>query len=108
MRRVRREKQAVAVGRGLPQRFGADEAGAAGPVVDDDRLPEHGAHLFREQPCVDVARAARRKGHDETDGTRRVRLRERVRRNAADEDRGEYGNTRPQHGKPFCSGAGSR
>ena len=50
-RRRRRRKQSVAIRRRVVDRLGADIAGRARPVVDDDRLPP-----FARQPLRDDAR----------------------------------------------------
>ena len=66
----------VAVGRGLGDRAGADDAGAAGAVVDHERLAELALDLLRHQPREHVGAAARRIGHDQLDRPLRIALRE--------------------------------
>ena len=68
------EEQRIAVGRRFGGDLGADDGAGAGPVVDDNLLPEHGRHFRREHARDDVAATAGSEGHDEFDGLGRISL----------------------------------
>ena len=67
----------VAVGQRSRCGFGADDSARPGPVLDHNRLPEHGRDFFRNDSCRDVGRLSRRPGDDQFDRTVRVALRSR-------------------------------
>ena len=69
---VEDEHEGVAVGRALRHVLGADDAGGAGAVLDDELLLERLAELGGEQARQRVDRAARRVGRDELDGLGRA------------------------------------
>ena len=66
--------------RGRPSRRGrADEAVAAGAVLDDDLLPQPLLQLLRDDARGDVDKAARGEGHEDADWLGRVVLSLRLR-----------------------------
>src|SRR5438105_9405581 len=60
-----RQQQGVPVRRLLRHVLGGDVAAGAGPVLDDDRLPEHWKQALRDQAREQVVRAARRQRYDD-------------------------------------------
>ncbi len=62
------EEQRVAVGRALDEGARADEAGAAGAVVDHDLLAERTRKFLRDDARHGIDAAARRVRHDKRDG----------------------------------------
>jgi hypothetical protein len=70
------EEQRVAVGRALDEGARADEAGAAGAVVDHDLLAEFARELLRDDARHGVDAAAGRVRHDKGDGAGGIILRE--------------------------------
>jgi hypothetical protein len=50
----------------------SDRAAGAAHVLDDDRLIQHAAHAVGDDAGHDIARPARREGHDHCDRPRRV------------------------------------
>jgi hypothetical protein len=72
-----RQHQRVAVGRRPDDELGADIAGGARPVLDDERLFEPFRQPLRHQPRDDVGRAAGDDGDDQTHRPRRIGLRPR-------------------------------
>jgi hypothetical protein len=73
-RLARNDAQRVAVGRGFRAGAGADVEGAAGPVLDDDRLAEALVQLVAERTHEDIAGAAGAGADDHPDRTVRVVL----------------------------------
>ncbi len=65
-------EQRVAVGRRPRDDLRAQHAGGARPVVDDQVVAADLLELLRHQPPGEVGAAARRIGHHEADGLRRV------------------------------------
>ena len=92
------EDQGVAVGLGMRHRVGADDAGAARPVLHHDRLAEIG--LLGDQPRQQVDRPAGRVGHHDGDRAGRKRLRTRGRRDGERGERGEGGAAGEHAGVP--------
>jgi hypothetical protein len=74
--RVRRtdQQQRVAVGRRTHDRLGCYVAGGAGPVLDDERLPEPLRQPLHHQPREDVVGAARGKPDDQAHRGARIAL----------------------------------
>src|SRR6516165_8179826 len=70
------------IGTGAP----GDDHGAAGPVLDDDRLPQPSLQLFRKRPHENIARAPRAIGGDDAERPRWVILRSRRRERVGGED----------------------
>ena len=68
-------EQRVAVGRRAHDRFGADIAGAARPVVDDDGLAEPLREPLADQAREDVTGAAGREADHDAHRPRRIGLR---------------------------------
>ena len=68
-------EQRVAVGRRPHDRFGADIAGAARPVVDDDGLAETLREPLADQTHEDVTGAAGREPNHDANRPRRIGLR---------------------------------
>ena len=68
------EEQRVAVGRALDEGARADQAGAAGAVVDHDLLAERARKLLGDDARQRVDAAAGRIGNDEGDGPGRIVL----------------------------------
>jgi hypothetical protein len=66
--------QRVTVRRRARHQFGADRAGSARPVVDNDLLAPGFAHFLTQQARQDIGVAARCVGHHEADGFCGVRL----------------------------------
>ena len=66
-----REQDGVAVGLRLGDEVGADASIAAGPVVDDDRLPQALMHAGRELARDDIGAAARRERQHDMNRPRR-------------------------------------
>ena len=64
----RRQQERGAVGCGVFERFRSDASGGAGPVLDDDRLPDGLPDTVGEQARSEVCRAAR--GHRNEDPDR--------------------------------------
>jgi len=64
----RGDQQRVAVGRGALDLAGADGAGGAGPVVDDEAAAELGLQLQRDGARDHVGGTARRERHDDGHG----------------------------------------
>ena len=64
-----RDQQRVAVRIGFCHHAGADPAGGAGTILDDDRLAQRTLQMRRQQPRHDVGSAARCKRHDDADRT---------------------------------------
>src|SRR5262249_27262420 len=60
--------QRVAVRLAFRDEVGADRAGGARLVLDDDGLAEPLAHLLPDQPRHEIDAAARRKADDDADG----------------------------------------
>ena len=60
--RRQREQDRVAVGRRLRDDIGADVAGSAAAVVDDDRLAQRGRERFVQDPRDNIGAATRRIG----------------------------------------------
>ena len=87
------EEQRVAVGRALDEGTRADEAGAAGAVVDHDLLAERACKFLRDDARHGVDAAAGRIGHDESDGAGGIILREGV---AKDSHRGRSDGRGPR------------
>ena len=56
----------------MHDKLGADIAGAAGPVIDDELLAEMLRQRIRQQPRGDVGSDAGRIGHDDAHRPRRV------------------------------------
>src|SRR5262249_39082952 len=81
------EEQRVAVGRALDEGARADEAGAAGAIVDHDLLAERARKLLRDHARHGVDAAARRVRHDKGDDAGGIILRE-----------GETANNHPDRG----------
>ena len=78
------EQDGVAVGIGLRDALGRDQAVGARAVLDDHGLAEPLRHLRRHQPRQDVDAAARRKSDDDPDRPGGKRLRpERLATNGA-------------------------
>ncbi len=69
---ARNDHKGVAVRRGFRRRLRREGAAGAGPVLDDDRLPEALGELVAEGARNDVDRAAGRKRHKEMDRLRRI------------------------------------
>ena len=67
-----RHRERVAVGRALEDAFAGDDAGAAGPIVDDHRLAEALRQLVGIETHQRVHPGARRQRHDDGDGPSRV------------------------------------
>ena len=67
-------EQRVAVGRRAHDRFGADVAGAAGPVVDDDGLTEPLREPLADQAREHVTGAAGREADHDAHRSRRDRF----------------------------------
>jgi hypothetical protein len=63
-----RQHEGVPVGRGLLQRGRRDGAGRARLVLDDELLAEALAQLVGQEAGDEIARASRRKRHDDADG----------------------------------------
>ena len=80
--RGERVQERIAVGRALRRRLGADRAAGTAAVLDDDSLPERLRELRLQDARGDVDRAPRREGHDESNRSCRVLLRERLRSDA--------------------------
>jgi hypothetical protein len=95
------EHQRVAVGRGPDHRTRADQAGAAGAIVDDHLLADHAGKLLGHHPRQHIDAAAGRIGHHHGDGAGGIILRQGA---AADGEHGA-GNHRderqPHHDLPF-------
>ena len=77
--RDRREEERGAVGRRAPEGVDGNASSRAGPVVDDDRLPEAVAKGAGDQARGDVGLAAGGDGDEEPERLR-ARLRGRARR----------------------------
>ena len=91
------EKQGVAVGGALDEGARADEAGAAGAVVDHDLLAERARKLLRGDARHGIDAAARRVRHDKGDGAGGIILREGETANSHC-DRGDgHGPRQPAH-----------
>jgi hypothetical protein len=75
MRAEKAELKRVSVGRRPDDAAGADGAGRAGDVLDDDRLAERRPHRLGEDTGHGVERAAGRERHHDGDRTRRIGLR---------------------------------
>ncbi len=77
--RIRRtdQQQRIAVRRRTHDRLGADIAGGARPVLDDEGLAEPLRQPLAHQTCDDVARAAGGKTDDDAHRPRRIGLRPR-------------------------------
>ena len=73
----RREQDRVAVRRGHLHRLGADQAGRARLVVDDDRLAEQLAELVGDHAADEVGGAAGRERHHHAHRLVRIGLRQR-------------------------------
>ncbi len=74
MRRQRQQNR-ITVGRGLGRKIGADIAGRATAIVDDDRLAELGGQGLADDPGDDVRAAPRGVRHDDPDRSGRIILR---------------------------------
>ncbi|MCY1226902.1 hypothetical protein D9M72_391520 [compost metagenome] len=70
----RAEKQRVAVRRRGGDGLRRDVACRAGPVVDDDRLPQQLGHALRQHACQLVGRSAGREPHHQPHGLGRIGL----------------------------------
>ncbi len=66
-RGFRRHQQRVAVGLGLRDRVGADAAGRARAVLDNERLPEGRLQMRLHQPRDQVGPTAGRERNDDPD-----------------------------------------
>ena len=73
--RARRRQQRVAVGRRIRHELRRKQAAGAGTIVDDHRLLQILAQVFREHAGEDIGAAAGRVTDDEPDGFRRIGLR---------------------------------
>src|SRR5262249_38149529 len=67
------DEPGVAVGRRLRHVGRADDAAGAGPVLDHKRLAEP-RHLRSQHADDEVGRPTRRRGNDDADGLRWIRL----------------------------------
>ena len=65
--RGQREKDRIAVGRGLRRDIRADIAAGSAAVLDDDRLSEHRRERIDDDARDDIGAAGRRIGNDEAD-----------------------------------------
>ena len=83
------EHQRVPVGRAAGNRPRSHQSGAAGAIVDDDRLAEHARELFGDDARQRIDPAARRVRDDQGDRPRRVGLRDGAERRADDGSRGQ-------------------
>jgi hypothetical protein len=83
-------QQRVAVGRRLHDGLGRDVGAGAGPVLDDDRLPQPRRQPLPDDAGRDVGRAARGEPDDEAHRPRRIGLRAR-RQGAHSRERGAGG-----------------
>ncbi len=74
-RRRRRRQERIAVRLRLVDELGADIAGGARAVLDDDRVPPLAREPLGHDAWHDVGRAAGRERHDDLDRARRIILR---------------------------------
>jgi hypothetical protein len=68
------QQQRISVGRCAHDRFGGEVAGSAGPVLDDDRLPQPRGKPLRHQARQNVVGATGRKADNEMDRACRIGL----------------------------------
>jgi hypothetical protein len=61
----RRDDHGVPVGGGFRHEAHADACVRAGAIIDDDRLAESLAQLFREKPSLEIRRSPRKVRHDQ-------------------------------------------
>src|SRR5262249_31131916 len=78
-RRARRHEQHVSVGSGFGDGGRPDDGARPGPILDHEGLAEALLQPLGQHAGDDVGAAARREGHDDGDGARRVILRPRQR-----------------------------
>ena len=71
----RAHQDRVTVGGGLRHALGAHHAARARHVFNHGRVAERPAHAFGDDACGKIGRTARREGHDDPHGLRRVALR---------------------------------
>jgi len=76
--RAGKQHQRVAVGRRFRERVVREQPGAAGPVLDDDRLAETLGELLPEKAADQIVARTGRRADQETDRPDRVRLRNRL------------------------------
>ena len=79
-RRARRHEQHVSVRSGFGDGARRDDGARPGPILDHEGLAEPLLQLLGEHAGDDVGASARREGHDDSDGARRVVLCPRQRR----------------------------
>ena len=72
MRRIRRDKQRIAVGRRILDCGGRDLRRSTRTVIDNERLVENLSQLFGEEPRDDVRAASRTETDDDLDGPGRI------------------------------------
>ncbi len=89
----------IAVGRRLGDRIDPDGAAGTRPVVDHDRLAETLLKIRLQGARQGVGAAAGRKGHDQADGLRGIRLgRRRHAREGGEAGRQRHADPMPLHG----------
>src|SRR5690606_20451795 len=86
---VEDEDEGVAVGVALRHVVGADDAGGAGAVLDDELLPQRLRELGRQEPGERIDRAAGRIGRDELHDPFGPGLRKRRKGDGKGKDKGQ-------------------
>ena len=83
-----RQQNRVTVGRGIGDRFGADQRAGAGAVDDDGLVAEPPCQAVGIEAGLDVDRRSRRQRHNDGDDARRITI-VRTRKTARRRDDGE-------------------